>query len=92
MFADDTNLFLSCNNINNLFNDMNIELKKISNWFKSNKLSLNIEKTKWTLFHPAFKKRLLPSDMPILYIDNIQINRREAITLGYQRVFHKNIF
>ncbi|XP_065678502.1 uncharacterized protein LOC136093427 [Hydra vulgaris] len=75
MFADDTNLFLSNNNINKLFYDMNIELTKISDWFKSNKLSLNIDKTKWIFFHPQFKKHLLPSNIPLLHIDNIQIKR-----------------
>ena len=75
MFADDTNLFLSNRNINHLFHDMNIELKKISDWFKSNKLSLNIEKTKYILFHPVSKKNVLPCKMPVLILDNIPIKR-----------------
>ncbi|XP_065651287.1 uncharacterized protein LOC136079476 [Hydra vulgaris] len=79
MFADDTNFFLSSNNIITLFNDMNIELIKISKWFKSNKLSINIEKTKWTLFNPKSKKHLLPNDMPQIYIDNIQIKQSKVI-------------
>ena len=29
---------------------INIELKKISNWFKENKLSLNIDKTNFMIF------------------------------------------
>ena len=57
MFADDTNLFLSHNNVTLLFEMMNLELKKISNWFKVNKLSVNIDKTNWTLFHPLSKKK-----------------------------------
>ena len=40
MFADDRNLFLSNKYINKLFNDMNVELQKISVWFKANNLSL----------------------------------------------------
>ena len=43
MFADDSNLFLSHNNISTLFKNMNIELVKVSNWFRLNKLSLNID-------------------------------------------------
>ena len=50
MFADDTNLFLSDENISELFQQMNKELKSVSTWFKANKLSINIDKTKWTLF------------------------------------------
>ena len=51
MFGDDTNLFLSHKNIDTPFDSMNVELANFSTWFKSNKLSLNINKTKWLLFH-----------------------------------------
>ena len=78
MFADDTNLFLADKNINILFNNMNIELQKVSSWFKSNKLSLNINKTKWTIFHPAAKKRLI-NELPSLTIDTVLI-KKEKVT------------
>ena len=70
MFADDTNFFLFDSNIDFLFNKMNDELDKVSTWFKSNKLSLNVLKTKFTLFHPAGKKRLIPTKLPLLKIDD----------------------
>ena len=57
MFAEDTNLFLSNKDINQLFNDMNIELQKFSIWFKTNKLSLNL-----TLFQTQKKKHLIAND------------------------------
>ena len=41
MFADDTNLFYSHKNINQLFTKVNEGLEKIGDWFKANKLSLN---------------------------------------------------
>ena len=56
MFADDKNLFLSHKNIDTRFAIMNVELENISTWFKSNKLSLNVDKTKWSLFHPLSKR------------------------------------
>ena len=59
--------------INKLFNDMNVELQKMSIWFKANNLSPNLTKTKWTLFHSQKKKRLIANDIPILYIDNFEI-------------------
>ena len=43
MFADDTNLFISNENIGELFQQMNKELKRISIWFKANKLSIDID-------------------------------------------------
>ena len=42
MFSDDTNLFLSNKDISKLFNDMNVELQKISIYFKANKLPLSL--------------------------------------------------
>ena len=41
MFADDTNLFLSHENIVTLFDSMHVELAYVSMWFKSRKLSLD---------------------------------------------------
>ena len=50
MFADDTNLFYSHKNINQLFTKFNEELEQIGNWLKANKLSLINKNTKYTLF------------------------------------------
>ena len=79
MFADDANLFLFNKDSNKLFNDVNVDLQKMSIWFKANKLSLNLTKAKWTLFHSQKKKRLITNDLPILYIDNFGIVR-ESVT------------
>ena len=71
MFADDTNLFLSHKNIETLFKEVNRELGNVTVWFKANKLSLNVNKTKWSLFHPVSKKRYLPKVLPDLSINGI---------------------
>ena len=78
MFADDTNLFISSINVDDLFSDMNCELNKISLWFKANKLSLNLTKTTYSLFHPASKKRFLREPLSFLKMDNILIERENA--------------
>ena len=57
MFADDTNLFYSNKDINTAFLKVNDELQKINEWFISNKLSLNVKKTKYSFFHKPSKKR-----------------------------------
>ena len=51
LFADDTNLFLNNSNILNLETNLNVELEKVSQWLHANKLSLNIEKTSFVVFH-----------------------------------------
>ena len=50
LFADDTNLFASGNNINTLCEQINDELSKINKWFNINKLSLNLSKTNFIIF------------------------------------------
>ena len=65
MFADYTKLFLSNKDINKLFNDINVDLQKISIQFKASKLSLT--KMNWALFIYKVKKRLFANDLPMLY-------------------------
>ena len=75
---DYTNLFLSSKDIIKLFNDMNVELQKISTWFKANKLTLNLTKVKWTLFQSQKKKGVIVNDLPILHINNFEIVRESV--------------
>ena len=44
MFADHTNLLFSHRNISSLFLTVNKELSKTGEWFKANRLSLNVNK------------------------------------------------
>ena len=90
MFADDINLFTSDENIGELFQQMNNELKSVSTWFKANKLSINIDKTKWTIFHPTSKQRFMPTKFPELFIDGISL-KRETVTKFLGRFIDENV-
>ena len=57
LFADDTSIFFSHKDINYLNNVLNRELRKLSDWFIVNKLSLNLTKTKFKIFKPRQKVR-----------------------------------
>ena len=50
LFADDTTFQMSEVNIESLFENANLELEKASTWFKANKLTLNVKKTKFMIF------------------------------------------
>ena len=50
MSADDTTLFFKHKELGVLYTTINVELVKISQWFKLNKLSLNIKKTNYIVF------------------------------------------
>ncbi|CAB4019899.1 Hypothetical predicted protein, partial [Paramuricea clavata] len=56
LFADDANLFYRHKNINILQSDVNTELNSINVWLCANKLSLNVEKSNFVLFHPSQRK------------------------------------
>ena len=77
--TDDTNLFYSNNNIQDLFATMNEELKHITKWFNANKLSLNTGKTKYTFFHKSKKRYDIPLRLPLLKINGYVIERQSSI-------------
>ena len=70
MYADDTTLYC---NINRDTSDQDIsdELQKVSNWLYSYKLSLNVNKTKYKVFHSAQRQVMYP----ILTLNIIEIER-----------------
>ena len=53
MFADDTSVQVSGNDLNNLVSSLNVQLQFLSTWLKANKLSLNTKKTFFIVFHRA---------------------------------------
>ena len=59
LFADDTNLFFSHKDPVYLIELLNQEILKFSQWLITNRLSLNLDKTKFILFKPRQKKRFL---------------------------------
>ena len=79
MFADDTDLFFSHKNIKELFLNVNSELSKSIQWFNGNKLSLNKDKTKYTLFHKVRQKDNIPLKLPSLFINGKEIKRVDSI-------------
>ena len=58
LFADDTNLLYADKNLNSLESIVNQELENVYNWLTSNKLTLNIKKSNYVIFHPYQKKFL----------------------------------
>ena len=72
LFADDTNLFCSDNNMRALFETANQELSQINDWFLANKLFLNVEKTKYMLFHKLTHQENIPLKLPSLQLNGIE--------------------
>ena len=74
LFADDTTFQISSNNLRELYNMANQELIKASDWFKANKLTLNISKTKYILFRSKTLEHLDLSQLDI-QIDGQSVER-----------------
>ena len=72
LYADDTCVMLSGTDLNNLIAVLNVELISLSDWLKSNKLSLNTPKTFFMVFHRC---RLKSANCNVLVIDNASITR-----------------
>ena len=51
LFADDTNIYYESDSIQDLEKTINKELHKLYLWLNINRLSLNIDKTNYIIFH-----------------------------------------
>ena len=76
LFADDTNALISGKNIDEIIQNINTELEKISTWLAANKLSLNVKKTHFMIFKPKNKKIIMPHES--ICIGNEEINQVES--------------
>lgn len=70
LFADDTNIFCSGENLQQLLQAITAEMSNLKRWFDLNKLSLNVKKTKLMIFG----NRKINSEVNVM-IDNIVIER-----------------
>ena len=55
LFADDTNIYYESESLDKLEKKVNKELRKLQMWLNVNRLSLNISKTNFVIFHPFNK-------------------------------------
>ena len=79
MFADETKLFFNYKDIKHLFRVVTNELVNIKDWVTTNKLYLNVEKTKYSFFHKASKKDNIHLSLSKFIIKNYEIQRKESI-------------
>ena len=77
LFADDTNIYSESDNLIKLEKTVNRELKNLYLWLNVNRISLNVTKTNFIIFHPYNKplKRYITSKInnkAIMEKDNIK--------------------
>jgi len=69
LFADDTNIFIKAHCFEDLINKSNNFLISLDEWFKANKLSLNLSKSQYIVFGNQKKRD------SCLFLDKIKIKR-----------------
>ena len=80
LFADDTNLLFSHNDLSYLMETINSEMIQLSNWFLANKLSINVKKSNFMIFKPRQNRQKI--DLKI-EINSYRIEQgREVVFLG----------
>ena len=73
LFADDSNLFHAHKNLQFLEMHLTEQLCKVGQWLRVNKLSLNVDKSNFVVFHPPQKKvNLLINDNIIRHENSIK--------------------
>ena len=82
LFADDTNLYLESKSLKDLEITFNKELEKLYLWLNVNRLSLNIAKTNYIIFHPYNKP--LKQNIEIKINGNLIIEKEYITYLGVQ--------
>ncbi len=75
LFADETNLVIVSDDPNHLKNNAKIVFHNISEWFASNKLSLNHDKTCYSIFASPVKLTTIPTSLNSIQLGDTVINR-----------------
>ena len=76
LFADDTTIYMSNKNIDHLYQLVNADLNRLNDWFKANKLSLNVGKTNFMLISNL---RNVKNNKHVLKIGDSVIERKQCV-------------
>ena len=75
LFADDTNIYCESDTVDSVVKKANSELRNVKKWLDANKLSININKTNYIIFHSPQK--------PIPPHTSIKIDKKRITRVKY---------
>jgi len=75
LFADDTNVFVCGNDVNELTLRCQSVIDQISSWILANRLTLNVDKTFYMIFTPGLTHDLSPDLTLNIFLNNVPIVR-----------------
>ena len=76
LFADDTGIFVSGNNLFSIIESSQAILNKLEAWFICNKLTISVSKCAWMIFHG--KNKRLPDVIPGLYLSGVEMTKVDS--------------
>ena len=74
LYADDTGIYASSYNVNDLIDNINYDLNIITQWMKNNKLQIHPKKSKCMFITSPYEIKNIPQGIPIL-INNVPVPR-----------------
>ena len=82
MYADDTSLTLPAYDPTTLEEKLNKDLDEVQKWLKSNKLTLNVKKTKYIIIGSHYRLRKLNADLNVT-VNSQQLTRDRVTNYRY---------
>ena len=91
LFADDTNIFLSHHDLRALVQTFNTEITHVIDWFKANKLSLNVSKTNFIHFKTGNKTNKIKITIDNTDIKPVDSSKFLGVIIDQNLNWHKHI-
>ena len=91
LFADDTNIFYSGNDLDIMCKLLSDELEKLHVWFCVNKLSLNVNKTKYMIFSNVKHRQNSELRIQNVYIEKVPSIRFLGVIIDQQLNWKEHI-
>ena len=79
LYADDTNIFIEGTEYHKVISTLNTELLKVSDWLNSNKLTINLKKTHYMVFH---RSRIKTNSSNLVILKETLVITRSTQFLG----------
>lgn len=91
-FADDTTIYRSGSDLSSLCQEINFEMNRILDWLKANRLSLNIEKTKFMLFtHSSVDPNSLNISLNNINVERVNSRKFLGITIDERLNYNDHV-
>ena len=91
IFADDTNIFCTGDNLDETCKLISVELKKLQDWFALNKLSLNVTKTNFMVFGKKYAGRDCRVTINEFKIDRVFVTKFLGVQIDAELTWKSHI-